>query len=127
MKHGVNHSKFGRDRDQRKALFRALVTSLCLHGRIETTIAKAKAIKPMAEKLLTKAKKDNLSSIRAIAAFVYTDEARKNLFEFAKSAKERNGGYLRIYKKGPRLSDASQMAIIEFVDGINQTTVVKKS
>ncbi len=121
MKHGVNHSKFGRDRDQRKALFRALITSLCEHGRIETTLAKAKAIKPMAEKLLTKAKKDNLAAIRAIASFVYTETARKNLFAFAQAAKSRNGGYLRIYQKGPRLSDASPMAIIEFVDKIETT------
>lgn len=116
MKHGVKHSKFGRDRDQRKALFRALITSLCEHGRIETTLPKAKAIKPMAEKLITKAKKNTLATIKDIAGYVYTDKARKNLADFAKAAEKRNGGCFRIYKKGPRLSDASPMAIIEFVD-----------
>jgi large subunit ribosomal protein L17 len=116
MKHNVKHSKFGRDRDSRKALFRALITSLCEHGRIETTLTKAKTIKPLVEKLLTKAKKDNLSSVRAIASYVYTESARKNLQEFAKASAGRNGGYTRIYKKGPRVSDAAPIGIIEFVD-----------
>lgn len=116
MKHKQKHSKFGRDRDQRRALFRALITSLCEHGRIETTLPKAKTIKPLAEKLLTKAKNLTLANIRAIAGYLYTSPARKNLQDFAEASKNRNGGYLRIYKKGPRLSDASPMAIIEFVD-----------
>ncbi|MFT4968195.1 MAG: large subunit ribosomal protein L17 [Candidatus Deianiraeaceae bacterium] len=116
MKHLVKHGKFGRDRDSRKALFRALITSLCQYGRIETTLSKAKAIKPLAEKLLTKAKKGTLASIRDIAGYVYTEDARKKLQEYAKLAEKRNGGYTRIYKKGPRLSDAAPMAIIEFVD-----------
>lgn len=116
MKHGIKHSKFGRDRDQRQALFRALVTSLCKHGRIETTLVKAKTIQPIIEKLVTKAKKDNLASIRAIAGYVYEDAARVKLFEIAKLSTKRNGGYTRIYKKGPRISDAAPMAIIEFVD-----------
>ena len=116
MKHKVKHGKFGRDRDQRKALFRALITSLCEHGSIETTLPKAKAIKPLAEKLLTKAKKNTLASIRAMASYVYTESARKRLKEFADAAQKRNGGCLRIYKKGPRLSDSASMAIIEFVD-----------
>lgn len=116
MKHGQKHKKFGRDRDQRRALFRALITSLCEHGRIETTLPKAKAIKPMVEKLLTKAKSPVLANIRALSGYVYTELARKNLVDFAKAAENRKGGYTRIYKKGPRLSDASPMAIIEFVD-----------
>lgn len=116
MKHGIKHSKFGRDRDQRQALFRALVTSLCKHGSIETTLVKAKTIKPIIEKLITKAKKDNLANIRAISSYVYEDTARTKLFEIAKLSSDRNGGYTRIYKKGPRMSDAAPMAIIEFVD-----------
>jgi large subunit ribosomal protein L17 len=116
MKHKIKHSKFGRDRDQRKALFRALITSLCEHGRIETTLTKAKTIKPLVEKLLTKAKVGTLANLRHIAGYVYTDTARQKLFEIAKRSAARNGGYTRIYKQGPRISDASQMAIIEFVD-----------
>ncbi len=122
MKHNVKHGKFGRDRDQRRALFRALITSLCEHGKIETTLTKAKAIKPLTEKLLTKAKKDTLANIRAIASYVYTDSARKNLHNFAKAAEKRNGGYIRIYKKGPRISDAAPMAVIEFVDKPESTS-----
>ena len=117
MKHKIKHSKFGRDRDQRQALFRALITSLCQHGRIETTLVKAKAIQPLVEKLLTKAKSDTLANLRYIAGYVYTDLARTKLFEVAKASASRKGGYTRIYKKGPRVSDASPMAIIEFVDG----------
>jgi large subunit ribosomal protein L17 len=123
MKHNIKHSKFGRDRDQRQALFRALITSLCEHGRIETTLVKAKTIKPLVEKLLTKAKADTLANLRHIAGYVYTESARKKLFDIAKASSTRNGGYTRIYKKGPRVSDASPMAIIEFVD----ITKVQKS
>lgn len=120
MKHGQRHSKFGRDRDQRRALFRALITSLCEHGRIETTLQKAKVIKPMVEKLITKAKNPMLANIRILSGYLYTDNARNNLIGYAKAAANRHGGCVRIYKKGPRLSDSSSMAIIEFVDKISQ-------
>ncbi len=117
MKHGINGRKFGRDTNHRKALLRNLATSLVLHGRIVTTLPKAKDLRPYIEKLITKAKQKTLHSIRQVDAILYTDEARKKLFDvIAPKMATRNGGYVRIYKYGFRKGDAGARAIIEIID-----------
>jgi large subunit ribosomal protein L17 len=117
MKHGINGRKFGRDTKQRKALLRNLATSLILHGRIITTLPKAKDLRPFIEKLITKAKVKTLHNIRQIESVLYTEETRKKLFEvIAPKMHSRNGGYARIYKYGFRKGDGGARAIIELID-----------
>ena len=108
--------KLGRESAHRKALFRALVTALFVHGRIETTEIKAKEARSVAEKMITLAKKGDLNSRRVAAGMVTEPEALQKLFsEIAGRYKERNGGYTRILKVGPRRGDAAPMAILELV------------
>lgn len=127
MKHGINGRKFGRDTNQRKALLRGLATSLITHGRIVTTLPKAKDIKPFVEKLITKAKNKSLHNIRIIDGILYTDEAKKRLFDvIAPKMSARNGGYTRIYKYGFRKGDAGARAIIEIIDCFNHKDIVKE-
>ncbi len=108
--------KLGRESAHRKALFRALITSLIAHEKIETTVIKAKETRSQAEKIITLAKKGDLHS-RRLAAEVITDpEVLQKLFDsIAPRYKERNGGYTRILKVGPRRGDAAPMAILELV------------
>lgn len=117
------YKKVGRDSSARKALFRDLVTDLFIYERIETTEAKAKAIRPIAEKLITLAKRGDLHARRQVASFVRREVAQEGrdaiqkLFaDIAGRYKERNGGYTRILKLGPRRGDASPMVFIELVD-----------
>jgi len=115
--------KLGRRSDARKALFRDLVTDLIINERIETTEMKAKELRPIAEKIITLAKRGDLHARRQVAAFVRKEvaneegrDAVQKLFdELAPRFKERNGGYTRILKVGPRRGDAAPMAYIEFV------------
>ncbi|HHX01072.1 MAG TPA: 50S ribosomal protein L17 [Firmicutes bacterium] len=108
--------KLGRTSSHRRALLRSLVTSLVLHGRIETTETKAKAVKPLADKMITLGKRGDLHARRQAAAFLMQPEAVKKLFDdIAPKYAERNGGYTRILKTGPRRGDAAPMAIIEWV------------
>jgi large subunit ribosomal protein L17 len=94
-----------------------LACSLIDHGKIRTTLGKAKALRPVAEKLITLAKRDDLHSRRQAIAFLHQKETVKKLFaEVAPASKDRQGGYCRITKLGPRTSDAAPMAIIEWVD-----------
>lgn len=94
---------------------KSLAYSLALKGKIKTTEAKAKALRPYMEKLVTLGKKQTLASRRLLEARVGSGAAKKISGELAKTYKERAGGYTRIVKMGPRRSDASEMAIIEFV------------
>jgi large subunit ribosomal protein L17 len=97
-------------------MLKNMAVSLFRHSRIETTTAKAKELKPFVEKLITKAKKGDLSSRRHVARFINDKDVLKKLFdEIAKNYAERNGGYTRVIKKGPRLSDSASMSIIELV------------
>ena len=108
--------KLGRNSGARKALFKSLLTSFFRHGRIETTEAKAKEIRGMADHLITLAKKGDLSARRqAIARLLDEDVVRKLFNEVAGKYTDRNGGYTRIMKIGPRRGDAAPMAIIELV------------
>ncbi len=108
--------KLGRRSAPRKALFRSLVTALFEYGRIETTEVKAKEARSLAEKMITLAKKGDLHS-RRLAAEVITDPAvlQKLFNEIAGRYTERNGGYTRILKLGPRRGDAAPMVILELV------------
>lgn len=118
MKHGVKTRKFGRIKSQRTALMRSLALALIKYERITTTTARAKSLRPYFEKLITKAREDSLSNRRHITAKLGNNkELTKKLFdEIAPRFAGRPGGYTRITKMAPRVSDASPMAIIELVD-----------
>lgn len=108
--------KLGRTSDQRKAMLRAMVTFLLENGRIETTVTRAKEVRAMAEKMITTAKTNDLHSKRQVLAYVTKEDVVKKLFDdIAPKYADRNGGYTRIYKTGPRRGDAAEMAIIELV------------
>ena len=115
MKHGKKNRKFGRKRDQRKALLKSLAANLILKEKITTTEAKAKELRPFIEKLITKSKENNLSSIRCLARYL-PEKARKKIVEqIGPRYKERAGGYTRIIKLGARKTDSAKMAVIELV------------
>ena len=116
MRHRVRGKRLGRDSAQRKALLRSLVTSFLEKGRIRTTLAKAKATRPLAEKMITLSKKDSLHSRRLALRFLYKKEVVKKLFEdIGPRFSERPGGYTRIVKIGPRSGDGAEMALLELV------------
>lgn len=117
MRHKVAGRQFGRNTNQRKALLRGLVTSLFDHGRIETTVAKAKEIRGIAEKLLTHAKNGSLHAKKQALAYIYKEDTVATLFNtLAPRMKDRNGGYLRIVRSRRRHGDGAEMAVIELVD-----------
>ncbi len=115
MRHHNANKKFGRERNQRIALFKSLAYSLALKGKIKTTEPKAKALRPFIEKLVSLGKKQTLASRRLLISRVGERAAKKIAGDLAQTYKDRAGGYTRITKLGPRASDASPMAIIEFV------------
>ena len=108
--------KLGRKTDHRKALLRNQVTSLLRSGRIETTVAKAKESQRMAEKMITLAKRGDLHARRQALAYIYDEDVVTKLFEeIGPGYEDRNGGYTRVLKLGPRRGDAAEMAILELV------------
>ncbi|MGI6036795.1 MAG: 50S ribosomal protein L17 [Limnochordia bacterium] len=108
--------KLGRTSAHRRALFRSLATSVFLNDRIETTEAKAKAVKPIIDKLVTLGKKGDLAARRRAAAYLMKPEAVRRLFsEVAPRYQERNGGYCRVIKAGFRRGDGASVAILELV------------
>ena len=142
MRHQTKKHQLGKAQDQRKALLRSLATELFLHGEITTTLARAKALKPYAEKIITLAKKGDLHSIRQAARYIYNKETGKyidvktgEVFEapqkdkklssqtvlrklfvvIGKQYSDKKGGYTRIYHLPPRRGDASEMALIQLV------------
>lgn len=116
MRHRHKGKKLGRKKAPKKALMRSLTTSLILYEKMKTTEGKAKAIKPIIEKLITKGKKNNLASRRELHKILFNDNAvKKVLEELSPRYKERKGGYLRIIKLNMRQGDAAKMAQIEFV------------
>jgi large subunit ribosomal protein L17 len=116
MRHRVDHRKLSRTASHRKALLRNLVTALFLHERIETTLAKAKEARRLAERLITYAKRNNLHSRRLVAAVVNDREVVTKLFEvIAPLYATRDGGYTRVLHSRVRLGDAGEMALIELV------------
>ena len=117
MNHGRKVPKLQRDAAHRKALLANLVCSLVEHRRIRTTLAKAKALRPVAEKLVTLGKRGDLHARRTAVAELRHKEVVKKLFEeIAVASKDRKGGYTRITKLGQRRSDSAPMAYIEWVD-----------
>ena len=145
MRHGRKIHKLSKAADQRKALLRSLASQLFLHGEITTTMARAKALRPYAEKLITLAKRGDLSARRQAARFIFDQRTerllnaqtgevitaetdlndsvktveetvlRKLFGEIAKNYSDRNGGYIRIYRMPPRRGDAAEMALIQLV------------
>lgn len=142
MRHQTKKHTLGKAQDQRKALLRSLATELFVHGEITTTLARAKALKPYAEKVISLAKKGDLNSIRQAAKYIYNKETGKfmdlasgEVFEAPQADKklasqtvlrklfvvigkkylDKNGGYTRIYHLPPRRGDASEMALIQLV------------
>jgi large subunit ribosomal protein L17 len=117
MRHRSKTVKLKRNASHRRALLANLACNLIEHGRIKTTLGKAKALRPVAEKLITLAKRDDLHSRRLAIAFLRQKETVQKLFsETAPASKDRQGGYCRITKLGARMSDSAPMAIIEWVD-----------
>lgn len=117
MRHRSKTAKLKRNASHRKALLSNLACSLIEHGRIKTTLGKAKALRPVAEKLVTLAKRNDLHSRRLAAAYLHQKEMVAKLFsEVAPAASARQGGYCRITKLGARMSDSAPMAYIEWVD-----------
>lgn len=110
------YRKLGRDSSARKALFRSVLTSFFRHGRIETTEAKAKEVSGLADQLITLAKRGDLAARRMAISRLYDEEVVRKLFdEIAEKYKDRQGGYTRILKLGPRRGDAAPMAVLELV------------
>jgi len=117
MRHHNNVRKFGRNKNQRNALLKGLALSLITHGKIETTEAKAKELRPYVEKIITKANIGTLASKRLVSSRLYnlTSEVDKLIKGIAPKYKDRKGGYTRITKLPRRSGDASKMAVIEFI------------
>ena len=112
----ANYRKLGRVTSHRNLMLRNLVTDLLRCGRIETTVTRAKETRRMAEKMITLAKRGDLHARRQVLAFVQEEAVVKNLFDnIASQYADRNGGYTRMYKKGPRRGDGAEMAFIELV------------
>lgn len=117
MKHHKSFRKFGREKNQRVAFVRGLLINLIRHGRIETTLARAKEIRPFAEKLVTLAKEDTVARRRLVASRLINQDAEtaKLFTEYAPKYKAVSGGYTRILKLPARISDGAEKAVIEFV------------
>ena len=108
--------KLGRATDARMAMLRALVTYLLENGKIETTVTRAKEVSSLAEKMITIAKTETLANKRNVMSFITKEDVATKLFkEIAPKYADRNGGYTRITKIGPRRGDAAEMAIIELI------------
>jgi len=112
----VSYHKLRRNTGHRRAMMRNLVTSLLKEGRIVTTEARAEAVRPVAERLITMGKKGDLASRRLVLAYVWEEDVVRQLFDVMASRYERRpGGYTRIIKLGYRRGDAARMAILELV------------
>lgn len=116
MRHGIKGRKLGRNNGSRKALFKNLAASLIEHEQIVTTVAKAKDIRPIVEKLVTLGKKGGLFARKQALAILPKPVVDKLFSILAERYKTRNGGYLRIIKAGYRYGDNAPVAVIEFVD-----------
>jgi large subunit ribosomal protein L17 len=108
--------KLGKPTDQRMAMLRQLTTDLLDKGRLETTVTRAKEVAPMAEKMITLAKKNDLANYRQALSFLTKEDVAKKLFgELAQKYSTRDGGYTRLVRTGPRRGDAAEMAIVELI------------
>jgi large subunit ribosomal protein L17 len=117
VRHARSGKKLGRDSAHRKALYSNLAGALIEHGRIKTTVTKAKAVKPIAEQMITLGRRGDLHARRQATAFLRSRDVVHKLFaDVAPLFKDRPGGYTRIVKIGPRPGDAAEMAYLELVD-----------
>jgi large subunit ribosomal protein L17 len=117
MRHARSGKKLGRDSSHRRALYANLAGSLIEHGRIKTTEAKAKAVKPLAEQMITLGRRGDLAARRQASSVLRSKDVVHVLFaEVAPRFADRPGGYTRIVKLGPRQGDAADMVYLEFVD-----------
>jgi large subunit ribosomal protein L17 len=116
MRHNVSGYKLKRNVAARRALFKGLVTSIIEHERVVTTVPKAKAVKPLVDKMITLAKRDTLHARRQAAAFLETPDAVKKLFDkLGTRFGQRNGGYTRVVRLGWRKGDGAEQAMVELV------------
>jgi large subunit ribosomal protein L17 len=116
MRHLNAHRKLSRNSSHRRALLRNLVTDLLDHGRLMTTLPKAKEVRPLAEKMITLGKRDNLHARRQLQSYLLRDGVAKKVFDtIAPRFADRNGGYSRIIKLGNRKGDGADLAIIELL------------
>ena len=120
MRHHVFGRKLGRTKDERKLLFRNLVTELILHGRLKTTVAKAKAVKPLIDKLVTKAKKATLAARRELAAVLPKEAALILANTIAPHFKNRTSGFSRIIYIGERSGDHAEMVVLEWTEQMEE-------
>lgn len=112
----AKNRKLGRPSDQRRAMLRAMTTYLLENGQIKTTYARAKEVAPVAEKLITLAKRNDLAAYRQALSYITKEDVANKLFhEIAPKYADRSGGYTRVLKMGPRRGDAAEMAIIQLV------------
>ena len=117
MRHAVRHRKLGRTSAHRQAMFRNQLASFIEHGRIRTTLPKAKELRPLAERLITRGREDTVHARRMVGRYVPDRGLIKKLFEeISPRFSDRPGGYTRILKLGPRNGDGAEMAILELVD-----------
>jgi large subunit ribosomal protein L17 len=124
VRHGNTGKKLGRDHAHRKALYSNLAGALIEHGRIKTTITKAKAVKPIAEQMITLGRRGDLHARRQAVAFLRSKDVVHKLFaEIGPRFADRPGGYSRIIKLGPRAGDAAEMVYLELLD---EPVVVKE-
>ena len=117
MRHRKGYRKLGRNTNQRRALLKGLAISLFEHGRITTTLPRAKELRRFAERLVTIAKKQEPSAHRLVFSYLQNKDVTKKLLNvYGPNFKDREGGYTRILKKGNRLGDNAEMAYIELID-----------
>lgn len=127
-RHGYQGTKFHRERDQREALLKGLAESLIIHGSIQTTLPKAKAVVPYVERLITKAKKGDLHNRRqVIASLQQITTANKLVDDIAPKLGGRNSGYLRVVRTINRRGDNALMARVSFVDNLREAPVAKSA
>lgn len=128
MRHGMNHRKLGRSPSHRKALLRNLMNALVRSERIETTVAKAKEIRPLADRLVTLGKRDTLHARRQAFALLNDKESADKLFKtLAGRFGARAGGYTRIVRTGYRAGDGAEMAILEYLPSEEKKAGAKKA
>src|SRR3990172_12483358 len=126
MLHRIAGKKLGRTKNQRTALFKGLAASLILHEKITTTEAKAKAVKPLIEKLVTRAKSDSLHSRRLLLKETGSENVVRKLLEVVgPKFKDRTGGYLRIVRIGARVGDQAKMVSLMFVEDFSSIALAK--
>lgn len=117
MRKNVYGRQFSRDKNERKALFKGLLSALVMNGRIKTSMQKAKAIKPTADKLITKARKESVLAKRLLEQDLLPSAVEKLMSEIAPRFSKRNGGYTRIIRLGTRFGDNASTALLEWVEG----------